>query len=289
MARRRRAGPFCLALLLAGALALLALRGGLFDPPLPEGMVADPCPSESADPEAAGAGFFAWLRGGRAQIQDLPGFCVFRRDNERLIRAGVRPRLVMIGDSITWRWRQHDPAWFGDAIVNRGVEGHTSAQMLLRFRQDVVALRPRAVHIMAGLNDIRGPIGPTRPEDYRDNIRAMVEIAQANGIAVVLGGVTPAWQTGSPAEGEPRARWMRYRAALDRWLRAYAAERGIAFADYQAVLLDARGRYRRSFYDDDGVHLAAPGYAAMRPVAEAAVERAEGAGRSPLERSARAP
>jgi lysophospholipase L1-like esterase len=144
-------------------------------------------------------------------------------------------------------------------VVNRGIAGQTSAQMLLRFRQDVVALRPRVVHIMAGLNDIAGRPAAVRMEDYQNNIRSMVDIARANGIAVVLGNVTP-------AQDRPKATI----AAANRWLRAFAVQRGVGFVDYDLVLLDAHGNPRPGFFTD-GVHLTERAYAAMRPLTEAAI------------------
>lgn len=275
MAQRRRGSSFWLALLLAACVILLAMRSSMFQARGPQGMVADPCPPARAEPpgraETIGAAVLSRLRGDGARrlLRDFGELCRYRRDNERLAAAGTRSQVVLMGDSITQLWGETDPGWFGDRVVNRGLAGQSSAQMLLRFRQDVVALRPRVVHIMAGLNDVAGHPGPMRAEDYRNNIRAMVDIARANGIAVVLGSITPVRRGSEGALGRPHATV----AALNRWLRGYAAERDLAFADYDPVLLGPGGNPKPG-YDSDGIHLTRPAYAAMRPVAEAAIAAA---------------
>lgn len=102
------------------------------------------------------------------------------------------PAVVFMGDSITENWLLGDPALFGTTRVNRGIGGQTTPQMLLRFRADVIALRPRAVHIMAGTNDIAGNTGPSTLLAVKNNLISMVELAKANGIEVLLGSIPPA-------------------------------------------------------------------------------------------------
>jgi lysophospholipase L1-like esterase len=146
--------------------------------------------------------------------------------------------------------------------------------MLARFMQDVVALKPQVVHILAGTNDIAGNTGPNSPEDYKNTIRAMVTLAQANHIAVVLGSIPPAnkfsWQPKlSPA---PRI------AELNAWLRAFAAEAHAEYVDYYSALAGPDSGLPAKF-SIDGVHPNITAYAIMRPLAEAAIGRAQGARR----------
>ena len=133
-------------------------------------------------------------REARERADDWAGLSRYRAAN-----ASVRrPELVMIGDSLTEIWQLAIPEMFGAAIANRGIAGQTSPQILRRFMQDVVDLEPRAVHILCGTNDIAGNTGPNLPQDYQRNIRAMVQLAAANGIDVLLGSIPPAasifWQ-----------------------------------------------------------------------------------------------
>jgi lysophospholipase L1-like esterase len=175
---------------------------------------------------------------------------------------GRAVEVVFMGDSITEMWRIARPELFEGARVNRGISGQTSPQMLLRFMADVVALKPRLVHLMCGANDVAGNTGPTTPQDFRNNIVAMLDIAGAHGIAAILGSLPPfatlAW---SPAIGDARPRV----AELNGWLEELAAERGLVFADYFSALNDGEGRMRMEF-TRDGIHPTGRGYAAMEPV-----------------------
>lgn len=200
---------------------------------------------------------------------DWAWLCRYQADNA-LVDPANPPQVVFIGDSITENWVQLDPGLFGTTRLGRGLAGQTSPQLLVRFWQDVVALKPRMVHIMAGTNDIAGNTGPTTPEAYKNAIRAMVSLAQANGIVVILGSIPPADAFGWATQHKP-APWI---AGLNSWLKGYAAERGAVYADYHAVLTGPKGELRPA-YGPDGVHPNAAGYAAMRPVAEAAIAEAE--------------
>lgn len=182
--------------------------------------------------------------------------------------AGRPVEVVFLGDSITEMWAIAQPDLFANGVVGRGVSGQTSAQCLLRFMADVVALKPRAVHLMCGVNDVAGNTGPTTPDDYRGAIRAMTDLARAHGIAVILGGLTPV--TGlpwAPEVQDPRGRVV----ALNAWLAAFADENGLTFVDYFAVLADVDNALRADL-TRDGVHPQTGGYALMRPLAEAAIQ-----------------
>ena len=256
-----------------GCLAL-ALAGARIAKPAPSlEMTAAPCipravPSDTWSRMADIAGRF--VAGDVDRLAgDWANLCRFRAANARLLE-GPPPRLVMIGDSITDYWRLANPGMFEAGVANRGISGQTSAQILIRFNQDAVALRPRIVHIMAGLNDIAGVTGRASPDDFKNNMSAMLDIARANGIAVVLGSLTPA----SSFHGRPGLDPSRRIVELNGWLAATAKERGLVYADYHRVLADERGYPKREF-DGDGSHPNSAGYAAMEPVLRVALAQAE--------------
>ncbi len=181
-----------------------------------------------------------------------------------------RRRVVFIGDSITQGWRDARPDFFvGNGFLGRGIGGQVTAQMLVRFWPDVIALKPAAVHILAGINDIAQNAGPYAPAAAQANLQAMTVLAQANGIAAILATVTPAaefpWRPGLGPVAKV--------AALNAWLRSYATERGAILADYTRVLDDGAGGMRPGLAFD-GVHPTREGYAAMEPVTLAAVAAA---------------
>jgi len=204
------------------------------------------------------------LRTDWAQLQQ------YRDENQRLPPpSAARPRVVFLGDSLTQGWDLTGLGLDEVELVNRGISGQTTPQMLIRFRQDVVSLKPAVVHILAGTNDLAGNTGPTTLEAIEANLSSMVEIARANHIRVVLSSVLPAldypWRPG--LEPAPRI------VALNDWIRAYARRHKLVYADYYPALVDSRGGFRTEMADD-GVHPNAAGYAAMSPIARQAVKRA---------------
>lgn len=176
-------------------------------------------------------------------------------------------RVVFMGDSITDFWSTVDPKFFARAdFIDRGITGQTTTQMLLRFRQDVIALKPAVVHIMGGTNDIAGNAGPMELPAIEANIASMVDLARANGIRVVIASVLPAtefsWRPG--IDPGPKI------AALNRWLKSYSHARHLAYVDYYSALTDgALGM--KSEFTSDGVHPSLPGYLVMDPLANAAI------------------
>ncbi len=195
---------------------------------------------------------------------DWAGLCRYRAANLALPPGSAR--VVFIGDSITENWLLADPDYFSGGIVNRGIGAQTSAQMLLRFRADVVALQPAVVHILAGTNDVAGNNGPIRPRDFQDNIESMVEIASANGIRVVLGSIPPA----AAFNWQPSLRPAPVIERLNDWMKQYAASKGLGYVDYHASLRGSAGELRAAL-GNDGVHPNRDGYVQMRRLAEAAV------------------
>ncbi len=163
-----------------------------------------------------------------------------------------------MGDSITQGWIESRPEFFKGDRVDRGISGQTTSQMLGRFYADVIALRPAVVHILAGTNDIAGNGGPTSLEAIENNIRSMVELAQAHGLKVVLGTVLPAARFNWRPEIDPVPSIQ----ALNAWIREYARARRVTLVDYYALLDDGQHGLVKSD-SEDGVHPSPAGYAKM--------------------------
>jgi lysophospholipase L1-like esterase len=200
----------------------------------------------------------------RRGATDWAGLCRYQAANAA--QSPGAAKVIFIGDSITENWLLADPDFFTGAVVNRGIGAQTSAQMLVRFRADVVALRPAVVHILTGTNDVAGNNGPLRPLDFQNNIESMVEIARANEIRVILGSIPPA----NAFNWQPTLKPAPQIAALNAWLRDYARSRGLAYIDYHRALRGQSGELS-SALGNDGVHPNRDGYAVMRRLAEPAL------------------
>lgn len=201
---------------------------------------------------------------------DWAFLCRYRADNAAVKASGKRPAVVFMGDSITERWAQGEPAWFAqDDYVGRGISGQSSSQMVVRFAHDVVALKPRVVHLMAGTNDIGGATGPLTEDEYLANMGAMLDLARANNIKVVLGGLPPMSRLLPRPEFDVRP-WVR---RLNARLKLLAAERGALFVDYYTPMALANGDFDPR-YANDGVHPTRAGYAIMKPLAHRAIAEA---------------
>jgi lysophospholipase L1-like esterase len=180
-------------------------------------------------------------------------------------------RVVFMGDSITeiWKIEGKDGSFPGKPYINRGISGETTPQMLVRFRQDVIDLKPRVVVILAGINDIAGNTGPMTIEQTEDNLASMAELAAANRIKVVMCSVLPAfdfpWRPGM----EPAPKVI----AVNKWMKAYAAKKGFVYVDYYSAMKDERGGLPAKL-SKDGVHPLPAGYAIMAPLAEAGIRKA---------------
>ncbi len=203
------------------------------------------------------------------QTRDFGGLCRYAAADARLIAANTPVRIVFMGDSITEGWARTDPALFANGVVGRGIGGQTTPQMLVRFRQDVIDLHPKAVHIMAGTNDIAGNTGAATMATVTGNIRSMAELAKANGIRVVIASVPPAIEFPWRKDKKPAPQI----AAINAWAKGYAAANGFQWVDYHPVLATADGAMKPGLASDE-VHPTEAGYAAMRPVALAAIARA---------------
>jgi lysophospholipase L1-like esterase len=195
----------------------------------------------------------------------------YREENARL--GPPKPdeqRVVFYGNSITEAWAKYFPTQFvGKPYIGRGISGQTTAQLLVRFRQDVVELKPAVVVILAGTNDIAGNTGPSTLEMIEGNIVSMVEIARANGISVVLCSVLPVYDYPWKKGLEPAGKII----ALNAWLKNYAATHGTVYVDYHSALADERqGLPLR--YSPDGVHPNEAGYLVMAPLVASAIAQA---------------
>jgi lysophospholipase L1-like esterase len=225
----------------------------------PVGIVADPCPAHPRPGDDAG--WHLWNL--HMLTRDFGQLCRYAAQN----RAAKPPvRVVFMGDSITDNWINLDPSFFTEGLVDRGVSGQTTPQMLVRFRQDVIALHPQAVHIMAGTNDIAGNTGAATIETVQGNIETMAEIARAHGIKGILASIPPA----KAFPWSPAKRPAPQVVAMNAWLKAYARRSGFTYVDYYAAMADAEGGMKAGL-SSDGVHPTGQGYAVMRPIAEAAI------------------
>lgn len=205
------------------------------------------------------------------QNDDWPNLKKYREANARLSApAANEQRVVFMGNSITEGWINLRPEFFnGRPYINRGIGGQTTPQMLIRFRADVVALKPKVVVLLCGINDIAGNTGPSTLEMIEDNIASMTEIALANNIKVVLSSVLPAYDFPWRPNMEPAPKVM----ALNKWIKAYAAQKKVVYLDYFSAMVDERNGMK-SIYHTDEVHPNKAGYAVMEPLVEQAIKKA---------------
>ena len=224
-----------------------------------------PNPTQSAPPPAPA------LTHEQQLLLDWPQLARYHgADMQIAAPAPEENRVVFYGDSITDGWNLAD--YFpGKPYINRGISGQTTPQMLVRFRQDVIALRPKVVVILAGTNDIAENTGPTTPEAIQNNFISMAELARANGIRVVLSSVLPAYDY----PWRPGKQPVEKIAALNAWLKGYAAAKQIIYLDYFTAMQDERHGLPEKL-SKDGVHPNPAGYAIMQPMAEQAIAAALG-------------
>ena len=205
------------------------------------------------------------------QNDDWPNLKKYREANAKLgAPAANEQRVVFMGNSITEGWINQRPEFYnGRPYINRGIGGQTTPQMLIRFRADVVALKPKVVVLLCGINDIAGNTGPSTLEMIEDNIASMTEIALANNIKVVLSSVLPAYDFPWRPNMEPAPKVM----ALNKWIKAYAAQKKVVYLDYFSAMVDERNGMK-SIYHTDEVHPNKAGYAVMEPLVEQAIKKA---------------
>ncbi|RQO57194.1 hypothetical protein DBR47_15260 [Paucibacter sp. KBW04] len=236
-----------------------------------QGLVDQPCALIEARVAAAAEA----ERHGLWQTQDWAGLCRYQAANKAWLAAHKSgPVVVFMGDSITEGWGRRQgrggPGEFMEpGYLSRGISGQTTAQMLLRLRADVLDLRPKVLHLMAGTNDIAGNRGPVSKQDLQANIQSMVELARRHGLRVVLASILPTERFDWRPELKP-AQAVR---EMNTWLRAYAAAQGLVYADYYTPMATESGGLKPEL-GPDGVHPNEAGYLLMEPIAREAIRRA---------------
>lgn len=205
-----------------------------------------------------------------AESEDWPDLAAYaQRDADLVAQPPAPHRVVFMGDSITEIWdRDHQSVFADPDHINRGISGQTTSQMLLRFRQDVIGLKPETVVILGGTNDVAGNTGPVTDATIEGNIASMAELAHAHGIHVVLVSLLPADHYWWAEDIHPAQRIV----TLNAWLKAYAAREGFTFVDLHSRMTATGGAINPA-YSQDGVHPNVAGYAVMAPLILSALKQ----------------
>jgi lysophospholipase L1-like esterase len=202
---------------------------------------------------------------------DWPYLNRYREENVKLgLPAAGEKRVVFMGNSITEGWKDLSPEFFsGRPYICRGISGQTTPQMLVRFRPDVIALKPKVVVILAGINDIAGNTGPATLEMIEDNITSMAELAKANGIQVMLSSVLPAYDFPWNPGVFPSEKIL----LLNKWIKEYAFANTFFYVDYYSSMVDERKGLKKEL-SEDGVHPNKAGYTIMERLVEKEIAKA---------------
>lgn len=205
------------------------------------------------------------------QSNDWPNLRRYRSENEKAgLPAAKENRVVFMGNSITDGWINARPDFFSkNPYLDRGISGQTTPQMLIRFRQDVIDLKPKVVVILAGINDIAENTGPSSVEMIENNLMSMAQLAKANGIKVVMCSITPAkafpWRPGI----DPVAKI----SAVNKWMKNYATKNNFVFVNYFDAMVDEQKGLPANL-SKDGVHPTAEGYQIMESLVVPGIEKA---------------
>lgn len=232
---------------------------------------ADSCPAYVADNSTSDAPSAKPVR----QPGDWAWLCRYREEN-RLLHGQDAPQVVFIGDSISEHWPASGLETFDKGWVGRGIGGQTSSQILLRFHQDAIALKPKVIHLLAGGNDVARNAGALDRKAFQNNINAMVDQACAHNITLILGTILPAKQFYWRKEIEP----VDEIRSLNRWLAQFAASHRIRLVDYYTPMATSEGAMRADL-TEDGVHPNRQGYQLMRRALDSALAEALNDRRSP--------
>jgi len=212
------------------------------------------------------------------KLRDWPALGRYHETNSKVATpVKNEQRVVFLGDSITDSWddtTRYSGFFPGKPYINRGISGQTTPQMLIRFRADVIALKPKVVLILAGTNDLAGNTGPTTIEAIEDNLISIAELAKANKIRVVFASVLPISDYEKNKDGQPiiqsKRRPPEQITALNEWMKKYAAENETVYLDYFSAMVDGKG-FLREELSQDGLHPNQQGYDVMAPLAERAI------------------
>ncbi|WP_101310664.1 SGNH/GDSL hydrolase family protein [Labilibaculum manganireducens] len=206
--------------------------------------------------------------GASVRAQDWPDLGRFEEANQKLMeQANDSERVVFMGNSITEGWIKTYPDYFTEHFVNRGISGQVTPQMLIRFRSDVVDLKPAAVIILAGTNDIAGNKGPSSLKMILDNLKSMTEIAKSNNIKVLLCSVLPAYDYPWRPGKEPNTKIPE----LNKMIKEYATEANVTYVDCFSPMANDKNGMKEEL-TKDGVHPTSAGYDIMRPIINRAIK-----------------
>jgi lysophospholipase L1-like esterase len=210
------------------------------------------------------------------RLKDWPALARYSAENAKVAQpVKNEQRVVFMGDSITDSWDTPSNGGFfpGKPYLDRGISGQTTPQMLIRFRPDVIDLKPKVVVILAGTNDLAGNTGPTTLEAIEENLTSMAELARANGIRVVFSSLLPVSDY-EVRDGNPITQTVRRPPeqikALNNWMKEYASRNHHIYLDYFSAMADEKG-FLKDELSNDGLHPNPAGYAVMNPLAEAAI------------------
>lgn len=230
-----------------------------------------PTPTPAPNPDKARADRL------QARLTDFPTLARYREANMKLgPPAKGEDRVVFFGDSITDGWKL-DKEFPGKPYVNRGISGQSTYHMLLRFRPDVIDLKPKVVVILAGTNDISSTTEQYKLETIKSNLLSMVDLAHANDVRVVLASVIPVSDYNKDSSGNPIIRTVLRPPgmvnALNTWIKDLCTKRGLVYLDYFTAMADDKGLLKTEI-SKDGLHPNEKGYAIMKPLAVAAIKTA---------------
>ena len=212
--------------------------------------------------------FILLLKPSFAYSQDWPELGKYSEHNKRYTNLyDNEDRVVFMGNSITQNWETTLPEFFeGKSYINRGISGQTTPQMLIRFRPDVIDLKPKVVIILAGINDIAENTGPSTVKMISDNIISMAELAKVNGIDVIISSILPAKDISWRTRVNPQSKI----SGVNKIIEQYAKENGIIYLDYYSSMVDKNNGLKTN-YGSDSVHPNKKGYKIMSVLAEKAI------------------
>jgi lysophospholipase L1-like esterase len=238
----------------------------------PAGAAAQGRGGQAAPPPNPFPGLPSELGAAARTLMDWPNLARYAAANAQLPPpAAGENRVVFMGDSITDGWTRRFPTSFpGKPYVDRGISGQTTPQMLIRFRPDVIALKPKVVVILAGTNDFSANTGPMTIEATEGNLTSMAELAKVNGIKVVMCSIMPVTDFYRPQTGQRSPEKI---ITVNAWMKDYAAKNGHVYLDYYSAMLDEQKMLKKEI-TADGLHPNNAGYELMEPMVEKAIAEA---------------